>query len=140
VSIVFYVLFDTSLGLVNLAIGKIGIQAIPWITSPIFSKLSIVFMVTWKWVGYNMIIALAGLQSIDTQVYDAAKIDGAGTCVPSFGSLSRCSGRDLLHAHHVYHWNLQHVHGPYILTQEGRVIPRLPSCSTCTGFRSSSST
>jgi len=79
VSIVFYVLFDTSLGLVNLAIGKIGIQAIPWITSPLFSKLSIVFMVTWKWVGYNMIIALAGLQSIDTQVYDAAKIDGAGT-------------------------------------------------------------
>lgn len=79
VSIIFYILFDTSLGLVNLALGKIGISAVPWITSPVFSKISIVIMITWKWVGYNMIIALAGLQSIDTQVYDAAKIDGAGT-------------------------------------------------------------
>ena len=78
VSIVFYVLFDDSLGLINLGLRGLGLKGVPWLTSAAFSKLSIVVMATWKWVGYNMIIALAGLQSIDTEIYDAARIDGAG--------------------------------------------------------------
>jgi len=78
ISIIFYVLFDDYFGLINLGINWIGLPNIHWLTSPFVSKISIVIVVTWKWVGYNMIIALAGLQSIDPQIYDAAKIDGAG--------------------------------------------------------------
>jgi len=77
VAIVFYVLFDDRAGLVNLLTGKLGIPPVHWLTSPAVSKVSIDILITWKWTGYNMIIALAGLQSIDTQIYDAAKIDGA---------------------------------------------------------------
>jgi ABC-type sugar transport system permease subunit len=78
IAIVFYVLFDDHAGLVNLVLGKAGIPAVHWLTAKKMSKISIDILVTWKWTGYNMIIALAGLQSIEPQIYDAAKIDGAG--------------------------------------------------------------
>jgi ABC-type sugar transport system permease subunit len=78
IAIVFYVLFDDMKGLVNILLQVVHLDPIPWLTSTKFSKISIDILVTWKWTGYNMIIALAGLQSIDTEIYDAAKIDGAG--------------------------------------------------------------
>jgi ABC-type sugar transport system permease subunit len=78
IAIVFYVFFDDHSGLVNLLMGMLGIPPVQWLTSPAMSKISIDILVTWKWTGYNMIIALAGLQSIETQIYDAVKIDGAG--------------------------------------------------------------
>ena len=79
ITIVFFVVFDDSRGLVNLLLSRIGLNPVHWLTSKKFSKVSLDILVTWKWVGYNMIIALAGLQSIDTQIYDACRIDGAGT-------------------------------------------------------------
>ncbi len=79
ITIVFFVVFDDSRGLVNLLLSRIGLNPVHWLTSKKFSKVSIDILVTWKWIGYNMIIALAGLQSIDTQIYDACRIDGAGT-------------------------------------------------------------
>jgi ABC-type sugar transport system permease subunit len=78
IAIVFYVLFDDSSGLVNLLIKEVGLKPIHWLTSKTYSKISIDILVTWKWTGYNMIIALAGLQSISTDIYDASRIDGAG--------------------------------------------------------------
>ena len=79
IAIVFYVLFDDRAGLVNLLLSKFDIPGVHWLTSTSMSKISIDILITWKWTGYNMIIALAGLQSIETQIYDAAKIDGAGS-------------------------------------------------------------
>ena len=78
IAIVFYILFD-DMGLINILLGFVGLPPLHWLTSTSMSKVSIDVLVTWKWVGYNMIIALAGLQSIETQIYDAAKIDGAGS-------------------------------------------------------------
>jgi ABC-type sugar transport system permease subunit len=43
-----------------------------------FVKPAIVAMLLWRWVGYNMLIMLAGLQSIPDELYDAGRIDGAG--------------------------------------------------------------
>jgi ABC-type sugar transport system permease subunit len=79
IAIVFYVMFDDSAGLVNLLLGFLHLKPVHWLTSAGMSKVSIDILVTWKWTGYNMIIALAGLQSIETQIYDAAKIDGASS-------------------------------------------------------------
>ena len=76
IAIVFYILFDDR-GLFNLLLAPLGVPTVHWLTSPSMSKISIDILVTWKWTGYNMIIALAGLQSIETQIYDAARIDGA---------------------------------------------------------------
>ena len=79
IAIVFFVVFDDSRGLVNLLLGQVGLVPVHWLTSKKMSKISIDILVAWKWLGYNMIIALAGLQSIDPPVYDASRIDGAGT-------------------------------------------------------------
>jgi ABC-type sugar transport system permease subunit len=78
IAIVFYVFFDDQAGLVNLLLGKLGMPPVHWLTSQGMSKISMDILITWKWTGYNMIIALSGLQSIEPQIYDAAKIDGAG--------------------------------------------------------------
>ena len=42
-------------------------------------KITISVMVIWRFTGYNAIIYLAGLQAIPTELYDAAKVDGAST-------------------------------------------------------------
>jgi ABC-type sugar transport system permease subunit len=78
VSVVFFVVFGDTGGMLNAGLKALGLKGQAWLSSQELSKISIVIMVTWKWVGYNMIIALAGLQSIDQTVYDAAKIDGSG--------------------------------------------------------------
>ena len=42
-----------------------------------YIKPTILVMILWRWVGYNMMIMLAGLQSIPAELYEAARIDGA---------------------------------------------------------------
>lgn len=77
-SIIFRSLFAEA-GIINrllLSIGLIG-SPISWITHPFWAKILIVISLTWRWTGYNMIFFLAGLQNIDPQVYEAARIDGA---------------------------------------------------------------
>ncbi|WP_254546006.1 carbohydrate ABC transporter permease [Halomarina pelagica] len=64
-------------GLVNYLLTGVGLPAVPWLSSPFWSRLSIVGAVTWRWTGYNMIILLAGLQTVPEQLYEAAEIDGA---------------------------------------------------------------
>jgi lactose/L-arabinose transport system permease protein len=78
VSILFFVLFDDSSGVVNATFQFLGLKAVAWLGSAKMSKISIDILVTWKWTGYQMMIALAGLQGISHDIYDAARIDGSG--------------------------------------------------------------
>jgi multiple sugar transport system permease protein len=55
----------------------VGLPRIPWLTSPDWALLSVILVFSWKTVGYNMVIFLAGLQGISRQLYEAASIDGA---------------------------------------------------------------
>jgi lactose/L-arabinose transport system permease protein len=66
-------------GIVNFLLVKTGIISNPisWLSHPIWAKLIIILVITWRWTGYNTIFYLAGLQNIDIAVYEAAKIDGA---------------------------------------------------------------
>ncbi|RDU37093.1 sugar ABC transporter permease [Neobacillus piezotolerans] len=77
-SIVFMILLDERFGLVNYALSFMGIKSIPWLTSPMWAKISVILVMTWRWTGYNMVIFLAGLQNIPHELYEAASIDGAG--------------------------------------------------------------
>lgn len=52
-------------------------RPINWTGQPWTARMLIVIALTWRWTGYNMIFFLAGLQNIDSSVYEAAKIDGA---------------------------------------------------------------
>ncbi|WP_435334981.1 carbohydrate ABC transporter permease [Haloarchaeobius sp. TZWWS8] len=72
-----FVLLMQEHGLVNYALGMVGIGPIPWFSDDFWSRMTIVGAVTWRWTGYNMIILLAGLQNVPRQLYEAAEIDGA---------------------------------------------------------------
>jgi lactose/L-arabinose transport system permease protein len=78
VSMVFFMIFEQNSGLLNLLLGLFGVDAIPWLKSADWSKISISILLVWRWTGYNTVIMLAGLQSIPIQLYEAARIDGAG--------------------------------------------------------------
>jgi multiple sugar transport system permease protein len=53
-------------------------EPIRWVGTPNAALFSTVALVTWRFAGFNMLILLVGLQSIPLDVYDAAKVDGAG--------------------------------------------------------------
>ena len=65
-------------GLVNRALALIGIQGPGWLTDPVWAKPAVLLMGLWG-VGGGMVIYLAGLQGIPEHLYEAAKLDGAGT-------------------------------------------------------------
>lgn len=65
-------------GLINAFLGRLGIDPIPFLTSPKTAMNSIVFMSGWQAAGYQMMIFVAGLQGIPQDQYEAASIDGAG--------------------------------------------------------------
>ncbi|MBX4147871.1 cytochrome C biogenesis protein [Paenibacillus sp. LC231] len=77
VAIVFGTVFSNNYGLLNYMLSLLGLNSIEWLNKTWGIQLAISVMVIWRWAGYNAIIYLAGLQSIPTVLYEAAKIDGA---------------------------------------------------------------
>ncbi|MGN7457717.1 carbohydrate ABC transporter permease [Paenibacillus pasadenensis] len=77
VAIVFGTIFSNNYGLLNYTLNLLGLNSIEWLNRTWGIQLAISVMVIWRWAGYNAIIYLAGLQSIPTVLYEAAKIDGA---------------------------------------------------------------
>lgn len=78
VSIMLYAFLNTRSGLVNGLLKAFGGPSVSWYTAPEYWPFILVFMGLWKGVGYNTIIYYAGLMGIDTSLYEAAAIDGAG--------------------------------------------------------------
>ncbi|HUP47452.1 MAG TPA: sugar ABC transporter permease [Thermoanaerobaculia bacterium] len=78
VAIVWRYMFHPRFGLLNTFLGWFGIGAIDWLGDPRFALPAIAILAIWKNFGYNMIIFVAGLQSVPEELYEAAKIDGAG--------------------------------------------------------------
>ena len=82
-SLVSYSLIMKSLfsanGLVNNFLTQLNLIDAPiqWLTDPFWAKVLIIFAITWRWTGYNMIFFISGMQNIDPSIYEAAEIDGA---------------------------------------------------------------
>lgn len=66
-------------GIVNTYLLGMNILSSPinWLGHPVWAKVVIILVITWRWTGYNTIFYLAGFQNIDTSIYEAARIDGA---------------------------------------------------------------
>jgi multiple sugar transport system permease protein len=77
VAIVWRYLLHTRSGLINYGLQALGLPAIDWLGDPHWAMPAIILFAVWKNFGYNMIIFLAGLQSIPVDLYEAARIDGA---------------------------------------------------------------
>lgn len=64
-------------GIINQVLAQFGIKAVPWLSHPWWAKAALILAMTWRWIGYNMVIYLAAMQNIQESLYEAASIDGA---------------------------------------------------------------
>lgn len=77
VAVIWRYLFHTRYGLVNEALQSLGLNPIDWLGDPHWSMPTIILFAAWKNFGGNMIIFMAALQAIPSDLYEAARIDGA---------------------------------------------------------------
>ncbi|MBI5067291.1 MAG: sugar ABC transporter permease [Deltaproteobacteria bacterium] len=78
VAVVWRFLLHTRYGLVNHGLATLGLSPVDWLGDPRWAMPAIVLLSVWKNFGYNMIILLAGLSAIPADLYEAARLDGAG--------------------------------------------------------------
>ncbi|MET7619329.1 sugar ABC transporter permease [Streptomyces sp. NPDC005408] len=76
-TLVFAQLFGRDFGLINYVIGLVGFDPVDWQTGTVSSQIAVSTIVIWRWTGYNALIYLAGMQSIPSELYEAAEMDGA---------------------------------------------------------------
>ena len=79
VAVVWRYLFHVRYGWINQLLGDVGIAPIDWLGDPHWSMPAIIVFAAWKNFGGNMIIFIAALQAIPDDLYEAARLDGAGT-------------------------------------------------------------
>jgi ABC-type sugar transport system permease subunit len=77
VAIIFNYVFGNNFGLLNFVFESIGLPRLDWLGNKQYIKPSIAIMVNWRYIGWNTVIYLAGLQSISDELYESAEIDGA---------------------------------------------------------------
>jgi multiple sugar transport system permease protein len=78
IALVWQWIYSPESGLLNEVIGLVGIPAQKWLGDPTLAMPAIIAMSIWQGLGVNVIIFLAGLQAIPTELLDAASVDGAG--------------------------------------------------------------
>jgi multiple sugar transport system permease protein len=78
VAVVWRYLYHPRAGLLNYALGAIGVGPIDWLGDPTSAMPAIALMSIWKGFGFPMLVFLASLQAIPERLYEAARIDGAG--------------------------------------------------------------
>jgi multiple sugar transport system permease protein len=78
VAVVWRYLYHPAHGLLNLFLSWFGVAPIDWLGNPAIAMPAIIILAVWKNFGYNMLIFIAGLQNIPDDLYEAARIDGAG--------------------------------------------------------------
>lgn len=77
-SVIWLLLFNPTNGIFNYLLNLVGIDSIAWLSDPDWALISVSIMTIWTGLGINYIILLAGLQSIPEEIYESAKMDGAG--------------------------------------------------------------
>jgi multiple sugar transport system permease protein len=76
-AILWSMLLNTKGGLINVVLETVGIPDIPWLTSPTWTMPSLILLSLWG-IGPIVVIFLAGLQDVSRELYEAARLDGAG--------------------------------------------------------------
>ncbi len=76
-TLVFNQIYSRQTGLANWIVGLFGVHHVDWLNNKWAAQIAISSIVTWRWVGYNALIYLAGMQAIPGDLYESAVIDGA---------------------------------------------------------------
>ncbi|HEX8619672.1 MAG TPA: sugar ABC transporter permease [Thermoanaerobaculia bacterium] len=78
VAIVFKYIYHPRFGMLNRFLDTLGLPQPDWLGNPRLAMLAIIILAVWKGFGYTMIVFVAGLQQIPEELYEAARMDGAG--------------------------------------------------------------
>ena len=78
IAVVWQWILNTDYGILNWLLSMVGFGPVPWLTSPKTALLAIMILSVWMVVGYQMVLFQAGLAAIPEELYEAARIDGAG--------------------------------------------------------------
>ena len=78
VAVIWRWLYNGDVGLINAALGRVGIDGPYWISDPHTAMIALVLVSIWSTIGYNMVLLMAGLAAIGRSYYEAAEMDGAG--------------------------------------------------------------
>ncbi|SFX10771.1 sugar ABC transporter permease [Streptomyces atratus] len=118
--VMFSVILNRDAGLLNWVLSLFGIDRVNWLGSPFWARVGVVLVITWHYTGYNAVIYLAGLQGIPQELYEAAKVDGAGP-IRRFVSITLPQLRPILLLTVVLSTigTLQLFDEPYVLTGGG---------------------
>src|ERR687894_586925 len=79
VGLTFTILMEPDVGLINEALGVVGIEGPRWLVDPRWALLSVALVDVWKGVGLATVIYIAGIVSVPREFYDAARVDGASS-------------------------------------------------------------
>lgn len=77
VGLTYRFMFDTDLGVINWALGSIGIEKVNWLGSQTSALFAIIVVDSWQSVPFVMLLVLAALTAISPSLYEAARVDGA---------------------------------------------------------------
>jgi multiple sugar transport system permease protein len=77
-AVVWQFVFNTNNGLLNIMLSWIGIGPVPWLNDPKWAMLSLCTVSVWRSVPFATVILLAAMQGVPNNLYEAAKLDGAG--------------------------------------------------------------
>jgi ABC-type sugar transport system permease subunit len=77
-SLIFLFLYHGSLGTFNYLLDLVGLPRVPWLTTTATALPSVALASVWLQLGFNTIVILAAMQGIPEELYEAARIDGAG--------------------------------------------------------------
>lgn len=76
-AMIFTFVLHPDMGLLNYFLGKLGLPTPLWLSNPGTAKWAIILLGVWHWIGFVIIICLANLQAISSELYEASTIDGA---------------------------------------------------------------
>ena len=120
VAVVWRFLYHPRLGLLNRALAALGLPGQDWLGDPALAMPALIALAVWKNFGFNMVIFVAGLQSIPERLYEAARLDGASrwqqlrhVTLPSLGPTLAFVALMTLVGH------FQLFAEPYVMTQGG---------------------
>lgn len=77
VALIWSFLMNKDFGLLNYYLGLFGVERIAWLNASQWTPISVSIINIWKNVGFNILVFLGGLQTISSDIYDAAEVDGA---------------------------------------------------------------
>jgi ABC-type sugar transport system permease subunit len=127
VTLIFQLMFDKYYGVFNYLLQLMGIDPVPWLTNPVWAKVSTSVLIIWRGLGYYVVYTLAGLMSVDRSLYEYATLEGANylqrqvhITIPSIAPI-------LLYQRLPYHRGLEHLLGTLPAVPQGLPVS---SCMT----------